>query len=86
MAMRELVHQGVTWTIWDVRPTSVARLRLTGATEVLEAGWLCFECRGEKRRVVPIPEGWEAWSDDDLGTCLEGAEVHTRRSADPARG
>ena len=79
MAMRELVHRGVTWTIWDVRPTSVARLRLTGATEVLEGGWLCFESKAEKRRMVPIPEGWEAWSDDDLGTCLEAAEVPSRR-------
>ena len=86
MAMRELVHQGVSWTIWDGRPTSVARLRLTGATAVLEAGWLCFESRGEKRRIVPIPDGWEEWSDDALGTCLESAEVHTRRSADRARG
>ena len=79
MAMRELVHRGVAWTIWDVRPTSVARLRLTGATEVLEAGWLCFESAGEKRRVVPIPEGWDSWPEAKLVVCLEGAEVHARR-------
>jgi hypothetical protein len=26
-------------------------------------GWLAFQCRGERRRLTPIPEGW-----DDLDT------------------
>jgi hypothetical protein len=32
-----------------------------------ENGWLCFENRdGEKRRLVPVPETWEAASDEQL--------------------
>lgn len=22
-------------------------------------GWLCFQTTGEKRRLIPVPEGWE---------------------------
>lgn len=41
------------------RPSSV----LAG----FEHGWLCFEAEGgEKRRLVPVPEAWQAASDDDL--------------------
>jgi hypothetical protein len=32
-----------------------------------ENGWLCFQAsKGEKRRLVPVPQGWEAASDEQL--------------------
>ncbi|MEX2110752.1 MAG: hypothetical protein WD802_09135 [Gemmatimonadaceae bacterium] len=32
-----------------------------------EKGWLCFESEeGEKRRLAPVPEGWEDAQDDKL--------------------
>ena len=32
-----------------------------------ESGWLCFESdQGEKRRLVPVPDGWERAGDDEL--------------------
>lgn len=32
----------------------------------LAAGWLCFESTTEKRRLAPIPSGWEALPTDSL--------------------
>jgi hypothetical protein len=42
-----------------------------------ENGWLCFESSsGEKRRLVPVPEGWETAPDDKLWLwCRSAAEV-----------
>lgn len=42
-----------------------------------EHGWLCFECtNGEKRRLVPIPDGWETAAPDKLWEwCQQAAEV-----------
>lgn len=32
----------------------------------LAAGWLCFESTTEKRRLAPIPSGWETFPTDSL--------------------
>jgi hypothetical protein len=32
----------------------------------LAAGWLCFECATEKRRLVPVPPGWQRMSERGL--------------------
>ena len=29
-------------------------------------GWLCFETTGEKRRLAPVPEGWERADDETI--------------------
>jgi hypothetical protein len=29
-------------------------------------GWLCFETKGEKRRLTPFPDGWSELSDEGL--------------------
>lgn len=45
-------------------------------TTGLEGGWLCFECADEKRRLAPIPPGWEALPDEALEhLCAEGLPV-----------
>lgn len=33
---------------------------------LLADGWLCFQCKTEKRRLAPIPDGWDLLLDDDL--------------------
>lgn len=38
------------------------------------AGWLCFEGAGEKRRLAPIPDGWEDAGPDRLSTWLQAAK------------
>ncbi|MDQ3674916.1 MAG: hypothetical protein M3365_11120 [Gemmatimonadota bacterium] len=39
-----------------------------------EHGWLCFEsASGEKRRLVPIPDGWESATPEELWAWCESA-------------
>ena len=42
-----------------------------------ENGWLCFESEsGEKRRLVPVPDGWESASVEQLENwCDHGKKV-----------
>jgi hypothetical protein len=37
-------------------------------------GWLCFEGGGEKRRLAPVPDGWEQAGPDRLATWLQSAK------------
>jgi hypothetical protein len=37
-------------------------------------GWLCFEGEGEKRRLAPVPPGWEEAGPDRLATWLQAAK------------
>jgi hypothetical protein len=39
----------------------------------LRGGWLAFESREEKRRLAPVPAGWETASDDELREFLTRA-------------
>lgn len=38
-------------------------------------GWLVFDTRGERRRLGPIPQGWEYWDDHELRSLLRDAEI-----------
>jgi hypothetical protein len=63
---------GVEWLVWDVYPsggTGEQRISDPGAAfphRELADGWLCFESGAEKRRVAPIPNGWEQFSPTQL--------------------
>ena len=37
-------------------------------------GWLCFECEGEKRRLAPVPDGWQDAGPDRLAAWLQAAK------------
>jgi hypothetical protein len=57
---------GVEWRVWAVfpstsaEPTSAEALSRSSLKETPYAnGWLCFESAKEKRRLAPIPAGWE---------------------------
>jgi hypothetical protein len=41
-------------------------------------GWLAFETKGEKRRLAPIPEGWDLATDEQLTALLQRAEAIPR--------
>lgn len=43
-------------------------------------GWLCFECPGLKRRLTPIPTGWERLADEELAQLCERAANVDRRA------
>ncbi len=44
-------------------------------------GWLCFESVTEKRRLAPIPEGWEFLDVPTLQQLCESAELVPARRA-----
>jgi len=44
-------------------PDAIPRVKLTGG---LEGGWLAFESSRERRRLAPIPQGWESATDAEL--------------------
>jgi hypothetical protein len=73
MPLRELCDpNAVVWQVWDVRPAWITAERLAGrwpgesrlsVEPALADGWLAFaSAAGERRRVVPIPEGWIRWT------------------------
>jgi hypothetical protein len=74
VAIRTIVHEGTEWTAWDVVRT-LQGLTSVPLPDTASAGWLCFQSLHEKRRLVPAPEGWELWSDDQLAAALRGAQV-----------
>jgi hypothetical protein len=41
----------------------------------LRAGWLAFQCKNERRRLAPIPNGWGEMSDAELAALLDRAVV-----------
>lgn len=53
-------REGKSWRVWHTRP------RLADALSKLpldwKNGWLTFECEGDKRRLAPVPPGWEDFS------------------------
>ncbi len=57
------------------------RMRTPGLmTPGLESGWLCFESQSEKRRLSPIPPGWEQAPDEELESLFRNARAVTRRT------
>ena len=61
MAAREFVDSvGVSWVVWSVMPGEMSSIlkRLTRTPE-RRLPWLVFESSdGERRRLVPAPDGW----------------------------
>ena len=37
-------------------------------------GWLCFESEGEKKRLAPVPVGWQDAGPDRLSSWLQAAK------------
>ena len=61
--------RGVDWRVWPTQPGQ------RGAhPKALDGGWLTFECEDAKRRIVPIPDGWEYVPVDQLEQLCESAE------------
>jgi hypothetical protein len=79
---------GTEWRVWEVLPTTP-----TGRPETADAlnrmslngtayanGWLCFESPREKRRLAPIPSGWEFLDVPHLEKLCGKATVVPRRA------
>ena len=73
---------GVEWRVWEVFPTrntdegNAEALSLSSLKNTVFAnGWLCFESTAEKRRLAPIPAGWEARETQILEELRDEAKV-----------
>jgi hypothetical protein len=78
---------GTDWQAWEVLPGThlTTRMRLsTLLPDDMAGGWLTFESASEKRRVYPIPPGWEDASDDMLRLLLRAAASVRMVPASPA--
>ena len=83
---------GTEWRVWQVLPSPLdaqqeaadftTRMSLNGTP--FANGWLCFESAAEKRRLAPIPEGWEFLEPQVLETlCGSATHVPARRVRTP---
>lgn len=48
-------------------------------------GWLCFETVGEKRRLAPVPEGWDRADDETIEQWCCLAKPAARRKSGEVR-
>jgi hypothetical protein len=90
MALREFTDRtGSRWRVWDIRPEQMhAAVRAEDHLQNVINGWLAFEPvgGGDKRRLSPIPGGWEGASEGELQRMLERAErVRTEGGNAPRR-
>jgi hypothetical protein len=77
VAHREFFLQGQRWEVWEVRRG--ARGGGRPVSPHLTRGWLTFESAVEKRRLAPIPEGWDQLPAEALAQlCEEAAFVRVR--------
>lgn len=84
MPYREITDQeGRAWRVWDTYPGRFGRAGIV--SDVLATGWLTFESPGEKRRLAPVPEGWEDQDPGGLLLLLAEAEC-TGREGPAAEG
>jgi len=60
MIRRFSLSDDAEWVVFDVVP------RFSATLSPLNYGWLCFALGDERRRFAPIPENWQALSEQDL--------------------
>ena len=66
-------------------PSAVER-RASSVAKELTYGWLCFETVGEKRRLAPVPEGWDRADDETIEQWCCVAKPAARRKTGEIRG
>ena len=79
-ATERRIATGTVFTGVERRAGKERRMRTAGLlTPGLESGWLCFERGDEKRRLTPIPSGWDQAPDAELEALFNSARPVTRR-------
>lgn len=83
MALRSFTDsQGQGWRVWNVVPQYDTARDEDTLTPGLQGGWLCFERDGHKRRLSPIPGGWEEADSEELERyCRDATPVARRQPA-----
>ena len=67
-------EHGRYWTVWEVH------LKVTATVHPdFRNGWIVFESDDEKRRLAPIPTGWEKATEPMLRRWCEQAEAVRKR-------
>ena len=66
--------------VYEVNPAAGAWRSIDSLPEGYRNGWLCFESSSEKRRLTPLPAGWEDLPIERLSSLL-GTAVLVRRAA-----
>lgn len=76
MAIREFADStGTAWRVWSTTPRADAVF-----DESHKGGWLTFESATTRKRLVPIPRGWEEATPERLDLMCRVAEVVRRAS------
>src|SRR5918999_2144162 len=83
MPLRELTDSaGVAWRVWDTIPSAESVY-----DEHMRGGWLTFQnSAGSRRRLAPIPRGWEEAPVERLELMCRAAEpvvLRTGTTRDP---
>ena len=72
MPIREFTDSlGTRWLVWSTIPTSNASSGVLGS---MRDGWLTFDSTDARRRLIPIPAGWEEASSEKLALMCRAAE------------
>lgn len=71
---------GVEWMVYEVNPAAGAWRSIESLPEGYRNGWLCFESPTEKRRLTPLPIGWQDLPIEKLSGLL-GSAIQVRRAA-----
>lgn len=71
--------RGREWHAFAVFPTAEVSARAQ-LPEPYCKGWLAFEGAEEKRRLSPVPDGWQSLSAGDLAALCDRADVVPRRA------
>lgn len=90
MALREFMDSyGQRWRAWDVTPESIHPVTRSEdyLADCYRGGWLVFETPDgvQKRRLCPLPYGWEQRADPDLERLLDLAEIISPRPSAAGR-
>jgi hypothetical protein len=75
---------GVEWMVYEVNPVLSEWRAADSLPDGYRNGWLCFESPTEKRRLLPLPAGWNELPTEQLSALLVNA-VQVRRAAQYGR-
>ena len=68
----------ISWTVFEVRRQITSKREGDLLPSGFSDGWLCFECAGQKRRLVRYPNAWRELSDVELEKLLAQAQQAPR--------
>lgn len=71
---------GTEWSVFRATPHTSPSKRERILPETFRFGWLVFECERERRRLAPVPEGWETLTDRELERLCALANVVPARA------